>query len=329
MDLCSIPSYWPLTRSLLALIFMTIGAVLLLIWMTYISQYVGKKPIILRPGTLLRSFIKINHQRWAMAIIFCLIAVGFAFIKTQITSYDPCFVLPDTFDPSLFFPWFLALYILAGVMHSQGLGCHVEENIKVSWDRGDILSLHLAGRPHDVLKVLRGDMAEKVHYYAKQFEAAALPSTVRLESWLFVRHVSAQSKSELQTLYALLDFPKLTNVIEKTKAKPRRFWRVLFMRLLRLALLTRLVVRLGRIDKTLLIMTMPEFPKVTCTACGAPTTSTISKAIERLQLLDPSRRFGVLPIRKFTAWEVIHLVTNYPALSSQLVPWTTGFQFTK
>lgn len=329
MDLCSIPSAWPFTRSLLAFILMTIGVALLLIWAIYAIQYNNKKPIILRSGTLLRYFMKVNRQRWAMALIFCFIVIGFELIKKQLTSYDPCFVLPDAFDPSIIFPLFLALYLFVGVMHSQGLGCHVAENIKVSWDRGNILSLHLAGRPNEVLKALRGNITKRIDDYAKLFEASALPSTVRLESWLFLRHVSDRSASELHTLHALLIFPKLTALIETIKAKPRRFWRVLTVRVFRLALLMRLVMRFGRINNTLLIMTMPDFAEVTCTVCGAPTTPTIAKSIERLQLLDPKRRFGVLPIRKFTTWEVIHLVTNYPNLGSQLIPWTTGFQFTK
>ena len=329
MDLCSLPNFWPFTRSLLALLFMLIGAGLLIVWILFIIQYTSKQKIMLRQNSLLRYFIKINRQRWAMALIFCLILVGADFFKTQLTTGNPCFVFPSTFDPSTFLPWFVALYLLVGVMHSQGLGCHVAENIKVSWDRGNILSLHLSGRPNEVLEVLKGDIIEKVDTFAKQFEAACLPSTVRVESWLFLRHAGKHLKKDLHTLHELTNFPALTDRIAALKAQPKRFWRVLAVLIFRIALLMSLVARFGRINNILLIMTMPEFAKVTCTACGAPTTPDIAKAIESLQLLDSSRRFGVLPIRKFTTWEVIHLIANYPTLGNHFVPWTTGFQFTK
>jgi len=329
MEICSLPSFLPFFKSILAIAAMVTAIIFLTVWIKYGRRYATREPMILKQGSIWRSFIRLNQHKWVMTSSFAIIAFGCALITNQISKSDPCFISPYSFDAVEFIAVFLTTYILVGMKQSQGIGCYLDDDVKVTWDHGDVLSLHLAGKPRQVLRTLKSDMIERIDQYARTFEAAGLPSTIRLESWLFLRLNNTATSAELTELHHLISFPNLAGQLVRLEDQSKGFWNKICHTFVKYRIMIKLFIRAKKISRALYKMTMPELDKLSHSLSEAPTTRTISKVLKELKALDPDRSVNLLPIRKLTTWETINLVASYPTIGSRLFPWTTGFQITK
>lgn len=329
MDICTLPTEWPYYKVQIVIYLFFVGCAALFLTIAFIRKYMKEEPLIFQGGRFWRSVIRLHKTQFAKTLTFSLAALPILIIFKQLLEQDSCDFWYTVITPSEACACFLALYILWSLCGEQGLASCLSPNLKLSWDRGDIMSLHLGGKPEEIVALLNNDFPSQIDQIAKRLEEMGLPKTLRLESWLFFRPGDEVMEAELKALREAINFPKITGYITKFSSMPDGFLNKWKRRSAHCALFLLLACRANKILWHLNRLDTPKKLSKDGDSTDVGATGSIQLLIKRLRQLDPSRKFINLPFRRMRVFEVINLICHYPFLASTFYPWSTGFQLSK
>lgn len=329
MDLCTLPTEWPYYKVQIVIFLFFVGCVALYFTIAFIRKYKKEDALIFQDGRFWRTVIRIHKTQFAKTLTFSAAALPILMIVKQLSEPDACEFWYTIIYPSEACACFLAFYILWSLCGEQGLPSCLSRNLKISWDRGDIMSLHLGGKPEEIVALLNDDFQSQIDQIARRLEEKRLPKTLRLESWLFFRPGDEVMEAELVALRKAIDFPKITAYIIKVSSRPGGFLNTWKRRLAHCAIFFLLVWRANKILWHLNRLDTPKKISKDGDSADVGATGSIQLLIKKLRQLDPARSFINLPFRRMRVFEVINLICHYPFLASTFYPWSTGFQLSK
>jgi len=329
MNLCSLPTHWPYYKVQILIFLFLIGCVALLVSIAFARRYNRAPALLFQTGKFWRNFIRLHQTQFIKALTLSAAALPILMIPLQLLDSNRCYLWYTLIDEGQTCAAFLLIYLTLLICSNQGLPSFLGPNLRITWDRGDIMSLHLTGKPEEIVKLLDDNFPSQLDEIAKKLDSEGLPKTLRLESWLFFRPRENVNEKELVELRKLITCPNLTRRFAALAEKPANRVANIKRFLIRGALFFTLLSRANAIFKGLNRLDAPkrsnsegEFEELT-------TTRSIQYVIKKLKQLDTGRHFINLPFRRMSVFEVIALITLYPTLASSLYPWCTGFQLSK
>lgn len=329
MDLCTLPTEWPYYKVQILIFLFFVGCAALYFTIAFIRKYKKEESLIFQGGRFWRLMFRLHKTQFAKTLTFSAAALPVLMIVKQLSDSDRCDFWYTIIFPSEACACFLAFYILWSLCGEQGLPSFLGPNLKITWDRGDIMSLHLGGEPEEIVSLLNNDFPGEIDRIATNLEQKGLPTTLRLESWLFFRPGDEVMEAELVELRKAIDFPKIKGYIIKVSGRPPGFVNKWKRRLAHTVIFILLVARANKILWHLNRLDTPKKLLKDGDSMDMGATGSIQLLIRKLRQLDTSRRFINLPFRRMRVFEVINLICHYPSLANTFYPWSTGFQLSK
>lgn len=327
MPLCSLPDYWPAVRTMFTFSLFVLGYLSIAFYSCLLTLNKMKISHLIPRNPLWRLWFRWHKHQEIKALTISSAILSPVYTVLQLRTKDTCYLSPSLVNWEACAAVLLAVYLACCWVRTQGLSCYLSKTLKLSWDYGDIISFHLAGPPpHAITRKYSLSMITAIHEQAKRLEAARLPRTLRLESWLFVRNADP-SDPAVTRLRNLLTCKLIICWSKKVSKFENKIAKFILGNVLKLMHLFVLLIKWYWFRDTLNRLTAPNFRNMIPTMNGHYASKEMTLAIEELQNLDPRRMFKNLGVRQLTGFEIVGLIVSHPHIAPGFVPWTTGFEF--
>lgn len=331
MSICDFVITWPGYRTVLVALLFLFGCASTVLTAIFFYKTHKKHRILTEGGLFWRCFMQIHQTPYAKAVTVSSIVLALLIGITQYKTYGCYFSNAVTSRDEIGLWFFLFLWLFCA-LGDQGLYCYFEPNLKLSWDRSDIISVHLGGKPDEITDLVNSDFPKKIDSIAKDLEKRGLPRTLSVESWLFFRPKDEIKQPELESLREALHFPDVISELDDIASQPStKKTRRRKMKLIATTYV-KLFFKFSTIVRLLYRLDAPKRPSKNVDIENGESfesTAGIRGIIRKLQNADPERRVIILPFRRMRALEVINLIGQYPHLSKTFYPWSSGFQILK
>jgi len=142
MSICDFVITWPGYRTVLVALLFLFGCASTVLTAIFFYKTHKKHRILTEGGLFWRCFMQIHQTPYAKAVTVSSIVLALLIGITQYKTYGCYFSNAVTSRDEIGLWFFLFLWLFCA-LGDQGLYCYFEPNLKLSWDRSDIISVHL------------------------------------------------------------------------------------------------------------------------------------------------------------------------------------------
>jgi hypothetical protein len=307
-------------------------------------------------STSYRKLFRLHKSILVKAVTFTLAAWTCFVILTLappvLDGYFPARIMPWWMLPVFFA---ISLVVFFVVMGNQGLAIKLDKRLSISWDKGDILAIHLNHRKiRNLSPSFIRSMVTDIVSYGEKLRTHGIDSPLSIESWLLAPE-SPRHTPELKSFQKIINFSWLKAVspslrsghiawimkrcvyhrkaVGKSKRAtpgPLRVFTVLrviisLQKLTAIALaLLWLIFLSGFIYQRLRRLPSPELKNNHKLRNGETATKLILDAETALNELKTSQTFHLQPLKRMSTFSVIALVAYTPRVAVQLGGWVGG-----